>query len=305
MPIKIPNSLPAYSFLESENIFAMEDSRAAMQDIRPLRIAIVNVMPKKIVTETQLLRVLSNTPLQVDVDLLQMTSHTSKNTSAEHLIKFYKTFDDIKHLKYDGMIITGAPVEQMNFDDVHYWEELCQILDWAKENVFSSMFICWGAQAALYHYYGINKFPLKEKQFGIFKHDNLAPNHPLMRGFDEEFMVPHSRHTYNKKGDILNCENLNVLSYSEEAGVYMSASKDNRQFFITGHSEYDRYTLDEEYKRDINAGLEIKIPVNYYPDNDPEKVPHHNWRAHSHLLFSNWLNYFVYQETPYNLTNLK
>lgn len=304
MPINIPDGLPAISVLEQENIFVMTEQRAAHQDIRPLRIVILNLMPKKIETETQLLRVLSNSPIQVDVELLQMDSHKSKNTSAEHLIKFYKTFKDIKKHRFDGMIITGAPVEQVDFNEVDYWPELTKIMEWAKTNVYSTFYICWGAQAGLYYHYGIGKYPLGKKMFGVFEHDNLQPNHPLLRGFDEKFMVPHSRYTEIQRQDIEGCRDLTLLSHSKEAGVYIVASNDNRHFFVTGHSEYDRYTLAEEYGRDVDKGIEIEVPSHYYPNNDPSLPPLHQWRAHGHLLYTNWLNYFVYQETPFDLSNM-
>lgn len=304
MPIKIPNSLPATSTLEAENIFVMTELRAIHQDIRPLRIVILNLMPTKIATETQLLRLLSNTPLQVEVDLIQTSSYTSKNTPQEHLLKFYKTFDDIRHERYDGMIITGAPVENMPFEEVAYWPELCEIMDWAKRNVYSTFFICWGAQAALYHYYGIQKYPLPEKMFGIFPHNVLNLKNPLVRGFDEVFFAPHSRHTTVRAEDIKAVPSLELLSTSPIAGVYLAASRDGRRIFCTGHSEYDRETLANEYFRDVNKGLPIKLPYNYFPDNDPAKTPPHVWRGHANLLYVNWLNYFVYQSTPYDLSEL-
>lgn len=304
MPINIPDGLPAISVLEKENIFFMTEQRAMHQDIRPLKIAILNLMPKKIETETQLLRVLSNSPIQVDIELLQMSSHRSKNTSSEHLMKFYKTFKDVKKERFDGMIITGAPVEHVSFEEVDYWPELVKIMDWARTNVYSTFFICWGAQAGLYHYYGIDKYPLSQKMFGIFEHDNLQPSHPLMRGFDEKFLAPHSRHTEVRREDIENCSDLTLLSCSDTAGVYIAASNDSRQFFITGHSEYDRCTLADEYWRDVNKGLQIDMPVNYFPNDDPTQTPLYQWRSHAHLLYANWLNYFVYQEPPFDLSQL-
>ncbi|MBC8586390.1 homoserine O-acetyltransferase MetA [Youxingia wuxianensis] len=304
MPIKIPDSLPASRILENENIFVMTEYRALHQDIRPLQIAIVNLMPKKIETETQLLRLLGNTPLQVDVELIQMKSHVSKNTSSEHLFKFYKTFDDIKDMRFDGMVITGAPVEQMAFEEVEYWDELCQIMEWSKTNVFSTFHICWGAQAGLYYHYGIQKYPLKEKMFGIFQHRLCVENHPITRGFDEVFFVPHSRHTEVKRWDIENVPELEILSVSEKAGVYAASTYNGRQFFITGHSEYDRDTLANEYFRDLNKGLPISLPENYFPGNDPSQTPLYTWRSHANLLFYNWLNYYVYQTTPYDLEQL-
>ncbi|MDF2567831.1 MAG: Homoserine O-succinyltransferase [Oscillospiraceae bacterium] len=304
MPIKIPDTLPAKITLEGENIFVMDEARAVAQDIRPLKIVLLNLMPKKIETETQLLRLLSNSSLQVDIELLQTASYQPKNTSHEHLLKFYKTFDEIKHLKFDGMIITGAPIEQMQFEQVDYWNELCRILEWTKTNVFSTLHICWGAQAGLYYHYGIPKIPLSEKMFGIFPHKVLNPSHKLVRGFDELFYVPHSRHTSIEENDIINCNELEVLTASDIAGIHIVASKNHRQFFVTGHSEYDRETLSNEYFRDKNKGMDIKIPYNYFPDDDPSKEPPFVWRSHANLLFSNWLNYFVYQQTPYDLEKL-
>ncbi|MBQ8732822.1 MAG: homoserine O-succinyltransferase [Oscillospiraceae bacterium] len=304
MPINIPDTLPALATLEKENIFVMTEQRAQSQDIRPLRIAILNLMPKKIETETQLLRVLGNTPIQVDIELLQTASYSSKNTPQEHLIKFYRTFDEIKNERFDGLIVTGAPVEQMPFEEVDYWPELCQIFDWASKNVFSCLFICWAAQAALYYGYGIEKYPLDEKLFGIFRHYNRIPSHPLLRGFDEVFYAPHSRHTEVLAEDILKHPQLEILSDSEEAGAYIIGDKAHRNFYVTGHSEYDPMTLASEYFRDLDKGLPISIPKNYFPDDDPGKTPPHVWRAHAHLLFTNWLNYCVYQQTPYDLERL-
>ncbi len=304
MPICIPNSLPAAKVLEAENIFVMYEDRAKTQDIRPLKIIILNLMPKKIETETQLLRVLGNTSLQVDVELLQTATHTSKNTPQEHLLNFYKTFDEIKDERYDGMIITGAPVEQMQFEDVTYWDELCEILEWTKSHVYSTFHICWGAQAGLYYHYGVPKYPLDAKMFGVFPHRILVENQPLLRGFDEVFMVPHSRHTEVKRRDILKVEELTLLTWSEQAGAHILSSNNGRQIFVTGHSEYDRMTLAEEYFRDLNKGLPIEMPVNYFPDNDSSKLPLYTWRSHANLLYSNWLNYYVYQNTPYDLSKL-
>lgn len=301
MPIKIPVDLPAAAILEKENIFIMNEHRARHQDIRPLKIAILNLMPKKIETETQLLRLLSNSPLQVEIELLQTASHTPKNTSPEHLLKFYKTFSDVKHMRFDGMVITGAPVEQMPFEEVNYWQELVDIMEWTKTNVCSTFHICWGAQAGLYYHYGINKEPLSSKMFGIYKHKVTAPTHKLVRGFDEFYYAPHSRHTTSIDKDILACDSLEVLSYSEQAGINIIAGRDRRQFFVTSHSEYDRNTLADEYLRDANKGLKIDTPINYFPNNDPSAEPSFIWRGHAHLLFNNWLNYFVYQQTPYDL----
>ena len=304
MPINIPERLPAAETLAKENIFLMKEQRARSQDIRPLRIVILNLMPKKIETETQLLRVLSNTPLQLDIDLMHMDSHQSKNTSAEHLLKFYNTFEELKGNRYDGMIITGAPVEHLPFEQVDYWEELCRIFEWTKTNVYSTLYICWGAQAALYYYYGIEKHPLEQKMFGIFEHYNLIPQNPLMRGFDERFLAPHSRHTEIREKDVASCSKLDILASSPEAGVYLVCNKNCRRIFITGHSEYDRYTLRDEYQRDLDKGLPIEMPQHYFPGDDPAQKPIQCWRAHANLLFSNWLNYFLYQETPYDLSSL-
>ena len=305
MPICIPDSLPAAHTLESENIFVMTQERATHQDIRPLKIGILNLMPTKIVTETQLLRLLSNSPLQIDIELIQTASHISKNTAAEHLFKFYRTFDDIKDELFDGFIITGAPVEQMPFEEVDYWPELCRIMDWSCNHVHSTLHICWGAQAALYYHYGIQKHPLPKRMFGVFEHDTLEPTHPLVRGFDEVFYAPHSRHTTIKKEDVLACPKLQLLASSDEAGAYLIASRSGRQFFATGHSEYDRDTLATEYFRDVNKGLPIEVPKYYFKNDDPAEKILYRWRGHANLLFSNWLNYFVYQTTPYDLNQLK
>ena len=304
MPIKIPDSLPAAKILDNENIFVMTEHRALHQDIRPLKIVILNLMPKKIETETQLLRLLGNSPIQVDIELLQTKSYTPKNTPPEHLLKFYKTFDDIKEERFDGMIITGAPIEQLEFEEVDYWEELCDIMEWSKTNVYSTMHICWGAQAGLYYHYGIHKHPLEQKMFGIFQHRLLLTNHPITRGFDELFYAPHSRHTTIHRQEIEKIPELEILASSDIAGVYMVGRKDGRQFFITGHSEYDRETLANEYFRDIEKGQTINVPENYFPNNDPHLSPVYTWRSHANLLFCNWLNYYVYQSTPYNLDTL-
>jgi homoserine O-succinyltransferase len=304
MPIKIPNNLPAYTVLNNENIFVMTNSEAETQDIRPLSIAILNLMPKKIETETQILRLLSNTPLQVDIELVQTATHKSKNTSQEHLVKFYKTFDDIKDERFDGLIITGAPVEQMPYEDVDYWDELCKIMEWSKTNVFSTFHICWGAQAGLYYHYGIPKYDLPQKMFGVFPHKVEHANHPLVRGFDETFYAPHSRHTEVRREDIEKVSALRILTSSAESGVHIIADETNRMFFVTGHFEYDRFTLKNEYFRDKDKGLDIQVPQHYFPYNDPSQPPRFNWRCHANLMFSNWLNYCVYQETPYNLDDL-
>ena len=274
------------------------------QDIRPLYILILNLMPTKIETETQILRLLSNSPLQVEIELLQVKSHKSKNTSQEHMLKFYKTFDEICHKKYDGLIVTGAPVELLDFEQVDYWDELCEIFEWSKKNVYSTFHICWGAQAALYYHYGVPKYPLEEKLFGVFPHKCLDTYHPLMRGVDDVFYVPHSRHTENRRSDIALVKDLQILSYSDYAGVHLVSDMDCRQFFATGHSEYDRETLAREYFRDINKGLDIKVPFNYFPGDDPSMMPKMSWKGTANLLFTNWLNYFVYQKTPYDLSTL-
>lgn len=304
MPIKIPNQLPAKEILQGENIFLMDEHRAIHQDIRPLKILLLNLMPTKIVTETQLLRLLGNTPLQTELTLLRTHSHQSKNTPEEHLLNFYQTFDQVKHEKFDGMIITGAPVEQMPFEEVDYWPELAGIMDWAQTHVFASLFICWGAQAGLYHYYGIPKYPLAAKQFGVFEHQVLKKNVKLLRGFDDVFYAPHSRHTEIRAEDVEKVAALDLLATSEEAGVYLVASKDGRQVFVTGHSEYDPFTLKSEYDRDVALNLPIAVPANYYPQDDPTREPVVRWRGHANLLFSNWINYCVYQETPYDLNTL-
>ena len=304
MPVKIADDLPATEILTNENIFVMTESRALRQDIRSLKIGILNLMPKKIITEIQILRLLGNSPLQVDITLLHPKSHNSKNTSQEHLITFYKTFDEIKDEKFDGFIITGAPVEHLDFDEVDYWEELKTIMDWTLDNVTSTFHICWGAQAGLFHHYNIKKYPLPKKIFGVFGHTINKLNVKLLRGFDDYFYVPHSRHTEVRKEDIKNIPELKILSESKESGVYIIASKNGRQIFVTGHSEYDPLTLKEEYDRDVAAGKEIEIPQNYFHDNDPSKPPRVIWRSHANLLFSNWLNYYVYQETPYDITKI-
>jgi homoserine O-succinyltransferase len=305
MPIKIPDSLPAAKVLSDENIFVMFENRAYHQDIRPLNIAILNLMPTKIITETQILRLLGNSPLQVDPILLHPKNHNSKNTPKEHLMTFYKYFEDIKNQKFDGMIITGAPIEHLEFSEVDYWNELEEIMDWSTHNVFSTLHLCWGAQAALYHHYGIPKYPLKEKMFGVFPHSVNEKNIRLFRGFDDIFYAPHSRHTEIRRSDIEKIPDLQILSESEEAGVYIVASKDERRIFVTGHAEYDALTLELEYDRDIARRLNPKVPKNYYPNDKPKLPPVVSWRSHANLLFSNWLNYYVYQETPYNLNEIK
>jgi len=306
MPIRIPDSLPATSILEHENIFVMTEYRAFHQDIRPLKLLILNLMPTKIVTETQLLRKLSNSPLQVEVELLHMSSHISVNTDADHLSSFYTTFPKIKDNKYDGMIITGAPVENLDFSDVDYWDELCEIMEWSKSHVHSTLHICWGAQAGLYYHYGIPKYSLDQKLFGVFPHTTTAQKRqsPLFRGFDDVFYVPHSRYTENRVEDILAKPELELLAVSEQAGVFAVKSEDNRRFFITGHPEYDPDTLSKEYFRDVNKGLDIQVPVNYFPDDDPSNEPLVRWRSAAQLFYTNWLNYYVYQTTPYDIRQI-
>ncbi len=304
MPIRISAELPAYKTLENENIFVIAKDRAEHQDIRPLRVIILNIMPKKIETECQLMRLLSNTPLQVDIDLLYMSSHVSKNTSMNHLSYFYKTFDEVKNNRYDGMIITGAPVEQLDYEEVDYWNEICEIMKWSTTNVFSTLHICWGAQAGLYYHFGIPKYLLPEKMFGIFPHKVEVSNSKLLRGFDDRFLVPHSRHTEVRREDIEKVSRLEILTSSDISGVHIVANKNGRQYFITGHSEYDRETIAHEYFRDLEKGLDIKMPYNYFPDDDPTKTPEFSWRCTANLMFSNWLNYCVYQLTPFNLEEL-
>ena len=304
MPIQIPNDLPAASILQQENIFVMDEDRAVSQDIRPLEIVVLNLMPTKIVTETQLSRVLGNTPLQVRVELMHTKSHTSKNTAQEHLLSFYKSFDELKHRKFDGMVITGAPVEKMPFEEVDYWPELCEIMEWSKTHVHSTFHICWGAQAGLYYHYGVQKHPLDEKLFGVFEHIKDYPRSILLRGFDDTFWVPHSRYTTVLREEIEQVPGLKILASSEEAGVYLVMNKNGHQIFVTGHSEYDQETLETEYLRDKNLGLGTAVPKNYYPNDDDTKPPYVRWRAHANLLFSNWLNYFVYQTTPYDIMHI-
>ena len=305
MPIRIPNELPATQTLLNENIFVMTETRALKQDIRPLKILLLNLMPTKIATETQLARLLSNTPLQVELELMAIEGHIPKNTPAEHMLAFYKHFSDVKDNNYDGLIITGAPVELMPFEEVDYWDELCQIMEWSKTHVHSTFHICWGAQAALYYHYGINKIELPEKMFGVFPHTVEYKNHMLFRGFDDTFMVPHSRHTAINRDDIEKVADIKILASSPEAGVYAMATKNGRQIFITGHSEYDARTLENEYLREKNQGLPISVPKNYYPNDDDTLPPHVSWRSCANMLYSNWLNYFVYQTTPYNISEIK
>ncbi len=305
MPIKIPNRLPATQTLINENIFVITETRALTQDIRPLKILLLNLMPTKIETETQLARLLGNTPLQVELEFLQTATYAATHTSSDHMISFYKTFDEVKDKKFDGMIITGAPVEHMEFEEVAYWDELCEIMEWSKKNVTSTFHICWGAQAGLYYHFGIKKHKLDKKMFGIFKHKVDHKNSILFRGFDDEFMVPHSRHTTVLEEDIKKCPQLKILSSSDESGVYVVSTDKGRQIFVTGHSEYDANTLKKEYERDKNAGLEIEVPKNYFPNDDDTLPPMVTWRSSANLLYSNWLNYFVYQVTPYNIDEIE
>ena len=304
MPIKIPNNLPAAHILEGENIFVMDSDRAYSQDIRPLKILILNLMPIKYITETQLLRLLGNTPLQIEVDFIYTESYTPSHTPQEYLTEFYGTFAEVRHKKYDGMIITGAPVEMMPFEEVAYWDEISEIMEWSKTHVYSTFHICWGAQAGLYYHYGIQKHLMKEKLSGIYNHHVLNPYHPLMRGFDDNYFAPHSRYTEVYLDDIKKHDELIVLSLSDLAGVHIVAEKSGRKFFVTGHAEYDRDTLAKEYFRDINKGLNPKVPYNYFPKNDPQNTPRASWRSHGNLLFTNWLNYYVYQITPYDLRHM-
>lgn len=305
MPVKVPDNLPAIDILENENIFVMTENRALHQDIRPLRIAILNLMPTKIATETQILRCLANTPLQIEVSFLRTTSYTSKNVSSEHLDTFYTTFDKICGEHYDGLIITGAPVENMDFEEVDYWDELCRIMEWSKTNVHSTFHICWGAQAGLYYHYGIPKYPLEKKLSGIYTHKLLNPKSRLFRGFDEVFAAPHSRHTEVRAEDIEKIPELKIMAVSDEAGVYVVGSEDSSQFFVTGHSEYDANTLAAEYERDVDRGMNPDPPENYFPGENPQNPPVLSWRAHATLLFTNWLNYFVYQTTPFDIHDVK
>jgi homoserine O-succinyltransferase/O-acetyltransferase len=304
MPLRLPDKLPAIEQLKVENIFVMSSTRANSQDIRPLKLVVLNLMPIKVTTETDLIRLLSNTPLQIDIQFMKLKSHTSKNTPIEHMMAFYEDFEDMRDEKFDGLIVTGAPVEQIDYEDVSYWDELVKIFDWAKTHVTSSLFICWAAQAALYHYYNVPKYQLDLKKFGVFKHRILDGRLPIFRGFDDVFYVPHSRYSEVRKSDILNKPELELLSESDDAGVYMVMGRGGREFFVTGHSEYSPYTLDNEYKRDLTKGLAIDPPMNYYRDDDPSKEPLVRWRSHANLLFGNWLNYYVYQATPYKIAEI-
>ena len=305
MPIKIPNELPATQTLTEENIFVMTETRAMTQDIRPLQILLLNLMPTKIATETQLARLLSNTPLQVELELMQTSTHESKNATKEHMLKFYTTFDQVRDRNFDGLIITGAPVEQMPFEEVEYWEELCQIMEWSRTHVYSTFHICWGAQAGLYYHYGIPKVDLDKKLFGVFPHKVERRSSMLLRGFDDVFMVPHSRHTTFRREDVERCRKLKILASSEEAGVYAISTEGGRQVFITGHSEYDPLTLKAEYDRDVSRNLPIEVPKNYFPDDDDTKTPVVSWRSHANLLYHNWLNFYVYQTTPYEIKTIQ
>ena len=305
MPVRIPDNLPAARQLEDENIFVMSNERAFHQDIRELRIAVLNLMPTKMVTETQLLRLLGNTPLQAQIRFIRMASHESVHTATEHLDAFYESIDEILHEKFDGLVITGAPVETLTFEEVDYWPELVRIMDWSSTNVWSTLHICWGAQAGLYHHYGVNKFPLPAKMFGLYHHRALDLKEPILRGFDEEFLAPHSRHTEVRTADDARVPDLKILAVSDTAGLYLAASRDERRVFVTGHPEYDRLTLKGEYDRDIAAGKKIGPPANYFPGNDPAQEPLMTWRSHAHLLYANWLNYCVYQKTPYDLEDIR
>lgn len=305
MPLLIPKKLPAFDALSGENIFVMHEQRAQNQHIRPLRILILNLMPTKITTETQIARLLANSPLQVEITLLQTASHAATHVSGEHLEAFYKTFDEVRTERFDGMIITGAPVETMPFEQVDYWPELRQIMEFSKTNVYSTLHVCWGAQAALWYHYGIQKEPLPAKMFGVFPHKVTRPANPLVRGFDEVFYAPHSRHTGIRADDVAACSALRVLAESDEAGLFLLSTENGRQIFVTGHPEYDKRTLDAEYQRDVNKGLDIAVPQHYYPDDDASKEPIFRWRAHAHQLYSNWLNYYVYQDTPFDLDDLE
>ena len=305
MPLTLPDKLPAIELLKQENIFVMDTTRAASQDIRPLRIAVLNLMPLKITTETDLVRLLSNSPLQIELSFMKVKSHTSKNTPVEHMQAFYTDFEEMRHHKYDGFIITGAPVEHMDFEEVTYWDEMVEIFDWARHNVTSTLYICWAAQAGLYHHYGIPKYPLEKKMFGIFKHRVNNPELPLFRGFDDESSIPHSRHTEVRREDMERCAELDILAESDESGVSVVMARGGREIFLTGHSEYSPLTLDTEYKRDLGKGLPIEMPKHYYRNDDPSQAPVVTWRGHANLLFNNWLNYYVYQTTPYKLEDIK
>lgn len=304
MPLRLPDKLPAIELLKKENIFVMDDSRATSQDIRPLRIVILNLMPLKITTETDLVRLLSNTPLQMEIYFMKLKSHTSKNTPIEHMMMFYKDFDVLEKDKFDGMIITGAPIEHLEFEDVEYWNEISKIFAWANTHVTSTMYICWAAQAGLYYHYGVPKYQLPKKMFGIFQQHTLQPQIPLFRGFDDVFYMPHSRHTEVRREDIEKHNELEIVAESPDSGVSIVMARGGRQIFVTGHMEYSPYTLDSEYRRDLGKRDDVDMPKNYYRDNDPQKAPNVTWRAHANLLFSNWINYYIYQETPYNIEEI-
>ena len=305
MPLRLPDKLPAIELLKRENIFVMDNTRATTQDIRPLKIVVLNLMPLKITTETDLIRLLSNTPLQMEVSFMKLKSHTPKNTPIEHMIMFYRDFEKIKDEKFDGMIITGAPVEQMDFEDVNYWDEITTIFDWARNHVTSTLYICWAAQAGLYYHYGIPKYPLAKKMFGVFRQHTICPQLPIFRGFDDVFYMPHSRHTEVRKEDILDNPELTLIADSPENGVSMVMARGGREFYITGHMEYAYNTLDNEYKRDKDIRDDVDLPVNYYRDNNPENEPLVTWRAHANLLYQNWINYYIYQETPYDISQIQ
>ena len=304
MPLRLPDRLPAIDILKNENIFVMDNSRAHAQDIRPLRIVILNLMPLKITTETDLIRLLSNTPLQMDINFMKLKSHTPKNTPIEHMMMFYRDFGSMRNEKFDGMIVTGAPVETMDYEEVTYWDEIVEIFDWARTHVTSTLYICWAAQAGLYHYYGVPKYPLPKKMFGIFEQHTLQPKMPIFRGFDDLFMMPHSRHTEVRKEDILAHPELQLIAESEDSGVSIVMGREGREFFITGHLEYAPNTLDNEYKRDFGVRDDVEMPLNYYRNNDPKQAPLVTWRAHANLFYNNWINYYVYQETPYDITKI-
>ena len=305
MPLRLPDRLPAIDLLKQENIFVMDDSRAHSQDIRPLRIVILNLMPLKITTETDLIRLLSNTPLQLDISFMKLKSHTPKNTPIEHMMMFYRSFEEMRHEKFDAMIITGAPVEQLNFEDVSYWTEMTEIFDWAKTHVFSTLYICWAAQAGLYYHYGIPKYPLAKKMFGVFEQKPLLPLLPIFRGFDDVFMMPHSRHTEVHREDILADNRLTLIAESDDCGVSMVMAREGREFFVTGHLEYSPNTLDKEYRRDKDVRDDVEVPKHYYRDDNPANPPLVTWRAHANLLYSNWINYYIYQETPFDINQIK
>ena len=305
MPLRLPDRLPAIDLLKQENIFVMDDSRAHSQDIRPLRIVILNLMPLKITTETDLIRLLSNTPLQLDISFMKLKSHTPKNTPIEHMMMFYRSFEEMRHEKFDAMIITGAPVEQLNFEDVSYWPEMTEIFDWAKTHVFSTLYICWAAQAGLYYHYGVPKYPLAKKMFGVFEQKPLLPQLPIFRGFDDVFMMPHSRHTEVHREDILADNRLTLIAESDDCGVSMVMAREGREFFVTGHLEYSPNTLDKEYRRDKDVRDDVEVPKHYYRDDNPANPPLVTWRAHANLFYSNWINYYIYQETPFDINQIK